>query len=160
MNNAETRRQYMSEISHLRQLRKEKRIQLLAMASTSKVVKSPKASSKPPGRNSMSLSEVCFVHPWDLHFSLYKCLFFLFFLMCNPVYAQKRVSDEEMRDRLRKRYLRLNEVRHKKRLQEKQEEARRNKLMVRIFCKKLQQKVLRGQVDLSQSVSVISNMWR
>lgn len=78
--------------------------------------------------------------------------------MCNPVYAQKRVSDEEMRDRLRKRYLRLNEVRHKKRLQEKQEEARRNKLMVRIFCKKLQQKVLRGQVDLSQSVSVISNM--
>ncbi|XP_076677889.1 uncharacterized protein LOC143374002 isoform X1 [Andrena cerasifolii] len=122
VNNAETRRQYMSEISHLRQLRKEKRIQLLAMASTSKVVKSPKASSKP------------------------------------PVYAQKRVSDEEMRDRLRKRYLRLNEVRHKKRLQEKQEEARRNKLMVRIFCKKLQQKVLRGQVDLSQSVSVISNM--
>ncbi|XP_076241062.1 uncharacterized protein LOC143183430 [Calliopsis andreniformis] len=122
VNNAEKRQQYMSEISHLRQLRKEKRIQLLAMASTSKVVKSPKASFKP------------------------------------AVYSQKKVSDEEMRERLRKRYFRLNEIRDKKRLQEKQEEARRNKLMAKIFCKKLQQKVLRGQVDLSQSVSVISNM--
>lgn len=122
VSNAETRRQYMSEISHLRLLRKEKRIQLLAMASTSGVVKSSKASSKP--------------------------------IVC----AQRRVTDEEMRERLKKRYLRLNEVRHKRRQQEKQEEARRNKLMAKIFCKKLQQKVLRGQVDLSQSVSVISNM--
>lgn len=121
VNNAETRRQYMSEISQLRQLRKQKRIQLLAMASTSNVVKSPKASKV-------------------------------------TVYTQKKVSDEEMRERLRKRYLRLNEVRQKRRQQEKQEEARRNKLMMKIFCKKLQQKVLRGQVDLSQSVSVISNM--
>lgn len=78
--------------------------------------------------------------------------------MIGPVYTQKKMSDEEMRERLRKRYFRLNEVRFKKRLQEKQEEARRNKLMAKIFCKKLQQKVLRGQVDLSQSVSVISNM--
>lgn len=30
--------------------------------------------------------------------------------------------------------------------------------MAKIFCKKLQQKVLKGQVDLSQSVSVISNL--
>ncbi|XP_076295546.1 uncharacterized protein LOC143216415 isoform X1 [Lasioglossum baleicum] len=122
VNNAETRRQYMSEISHLRQLRKEKRIQLLAMATTSNVLKSPKTSSKP------------------------------------TVTTQKRVIDEEMRERLRKRYLRLNEVRQKKRQQEKEEATRRNKLMAKIFCKKLQQKVLRGQVDLSQSVSVISNM--
>ncbi|XP_017758161.1 PREDICTED: uncharacterized protein LOC108549329 [Eufriesea mexicana] len=122
VSNAETRRQYMSEISHLRQLRKEKRIQLLAMASTSNVIKSPKASSKP------------------------------------TVYTQRKVSDEEMRERLRKRYLRLNEMRQKRRQQEKQEESRRNKLMAKIFCKKLQQKVLRGQVNLSQSVSVISNM--
>ncbi|XP_076758469.1 uncharacterized protein LOC143427867 [Xylocopa sonorina] len=122
VNNAETRRQYMSEICHLRQLRKEKRIQLLAMASTSNVVKSPKVSSKP------------------------------------AVSAQKKMSNEEMRERLRRRYLRLNEVRQKRRQQEKQEEARRNQLMAKIFCKKLQQKVLRGQVDLSQSVSVISNM--
>ncbi|XP_078053791.1 uncharacterized protein LOC144479139 isoform X2 [Augochlora pura] len=122
VSNAETRRQYMSEISHLRQLRKEKRIQLLAMATTSSILKSPKTSSKPT---------VC---------------------------TQKRVTDEEIRERLRKRYLRLNEVRQKKRQQEKQEETRRNMLMAKIFCKKLQQKVLRGQVDLSQSVSVISNM--
>ncbi|CAK9807594.1 hypothetical protein ANTQUA_LOCUS5259 [Anthophora quadrimaculata] len=122
VNNAETRRQYMSEISHLRQLRKEKRTQLLAMATASKILKSPRVSSKP------------------------------------TVYTQKKVSDEQMRERLRKRYLRLNEVRQKKRQQEKQEEARRNMLMAKIFCKKLQQKVLKGQVDLSQSVSVISNM--
>lgn len=68
------------------------------------------------------------------------------------------MSNEEMKERLRKRYFRLNEVRQKRRQLEKQEEARRNKLMAKIFCKKLQQKVLRGQVDLSQSVSVISNM--
>nr|XP_012143909.1 PREDICTED: uncharacterized protein LOC105662871 [Megachile rotundata] len=122
VSNAETRRQYMSEISHLRQLRKEKRIQLLAMATTSNVTKPLKACTKPT---------VC---------------------------SQRKMSDEEIRERLRKRYLRLNEVRQKKRQQEKQEEARRNKLMAKIFCKKLQQKVLRGQVDLSQSVSVISNI--
>ncbi|KZC08590.1 PREDICTED: uncharacterized protein LOC107186765 [Dufourea novaeangliae] len=122
VSNAETRRQYMSEISHLRQLRKEKRVQLLAMASTSSVLKSPKSFAKPT---------VC---------------------------TLKKVSDEEIRQRLRKRYLRWNEVRQKKRQQEKQEETRRNKLMAKIFGKKLQQKVLRGQVDLSQSVSVISNM--
>ncbi|KAK9294610.1 hypothetical protein QLX08_010834 [Tetragonisca angustula] len=122
VNNAETRRQYMSEICQLRQLRKEKRIQLLAMATTSNVIKSPRASCKP------------------------------------TVYTQRKMSNEEMKERLRKRYFRLNEVRQKRRQLEKQEEARRNKLMAKIFCKKLQQKVLRGQVDLSQSVSVISNM--
>ncbi|KAF7414091.1 hypothetical protein HZH68_002580 [Vespula germanica] len=121
VNNAETRRQYVSEIAHLRQLRKEKRIQLLAMASTSNSIKLPK-SFKP------------------------------------TVNVQKRITDEEIKERLRKRYRRLNEVRVKRRQQERQEETRRNKLMAKIFCKKLQQKVLRGQVDLSQSVSVISNL--
>lgn len=38
--NAETRRQYLSEICQLRELRKEKRIQLLAMASMSNIIKS------------------------------------------------------------------------------------------------------------------------
>ncbi|XP_014606963.1 PREDICTED: uncharacterized protein LOC106788316 [Polistes canadensis] len=121
VNNAETRRQYVSEIAHLRQLRKEKRIQLLAMASTSNSIKFPKLN-KP------------------------------------AVNVQKRITDEEIKERLRKRYRRLNEVRVKRREQERQEETRRNKLMAKIFCKKLQQKVLRGQVDLSQSVSVISNI--
>ncbi|XP_046818099.1 uncharacterized protein LOC124423803 isoform X2 [Vespa crabro] len=121
INNAETRRQYVSEIAHLRQLRKEKRIQLLAMASTS---------------NSILLSKS------------FK----------PTVNVQKRITDEEIKERLRKRYRRLNEVRVKRRQQERQEETRRNKLMAKIFCKKLQQKVLRGQVDLSQSVSVISNL--
>lgn len=74
------------------------------------------------------------------------------------VAVQRKISDEEMKERLRKRYLRLNEVRFKRRQQERQEETRRNKLMAKIFCKRLQQKVLRGQVDLSQSISVISNL--
>ncbi|KAL6423016.1 hypothetical protein ACFW04_010478 [Cataglyphis niger] len=119
--NAETRRQYLSEICQLRELRKEKRIQLLAMATTSTVNKS--APIRKP-----------------------------------TAYAQRKITDEEMKKRLRKRYLRLNEVRFKRRQQERQEEARRNKLMAKIFCKRLQQKVLRGQVNLSQSVSVISNL--
>lgn len=63
-----------------------------------------------------------------------------------------------MKTRLRKRYSQLSEVRTKRRQQRLQEEARCNKLMAKIFCKKLQQKVLKGQVDLSQSVSVISNL--
>ncbi|XP_036141915.1 uncharacterized protein LOC105832282 isoform X2 [Monomorium pharaonis] len=119
--NAETRRQYLSEICQLREWRKEKRIQLLAMASMSNVIKS--APIRKP-----------------------------------TVYMQRKITDEEMKERSRKRYLRLNEVRFKRRQQERQEEARRNKLMAKIFCKRLQQKVLRGQVDLSQSVSVISNL--
>ncbi|XP_029163998.1 uncharacterized protein LOC114935347 isoform X2 [Nylanderia fulva] len=106
--NAETRRQYLSEICQLRELRKEKRIQLLAMASSSTIDKST------PVRKPTAC-------------------------------AQRKISDDEMRARLRKRYLRLNEVRFKRRQQEQQEEARRNKLMAKIFCKKLQQKVLRGQ---------------
>ncbi|XP_012287830.1 uncharacterized protein LOC105703764 [Orussus abietinus] len=121
VDNAETRRRYMTEICQLRQLRKEKRVQLLAMASTSNVVKSPRLPRQTAG-------------------------------------AQRRITDEEMKERLRRRYSGLNEVRSKRRQREKQEEARRNKLMATIFCKKLQQKVLRGQVDLSQSVSVISNL--
>ncbi|XP_026827952.1 uncharacterized protein LOC105278994 isoform X2 [Ooceraea biroi] len=106
--NAETRRQYLSEICQLRELRKEKRIQLLAMASTSNIIK-----SAPTAKPTVSM--------------------------------QPKITDKEMKERLRKRYLRLNEVRFKRRQQEKQEEARRNQLMAKIFCKRLQQKVLRGQ---------------
>jgi len=47
--NAETRRQYLSEICQLRELRKEKRIQLLAIASMSNVIKSAPIR-KPTGK--------------------------------------------------------------------------------------------------------------
>lgn len=67
VNNAETRRQYMSEISHLRQLRKEKRIQLLAMASTSNIIKSTKTSSK-PGKDFISLLIKFFIVFHSIHF--------------------------------------------------------------------------------------------
>lgn len=72
--------------------------------------------------------------------------------------SPRKISDEEMKMRLRLRYLRLNEVRNKRRQREKEEESRKNHLMAKIFCRKLQQKVLEGHVDLSQSVSVISNL--
>ncbi|XP_015111144.1 uncharacterized protein LOC107037225 [Diachasma alloeum] len=117
----ETRKRYMSELSQLRQLKKEKRMQFLAMASPSSLIASP--------RNFKTTAK-----------------------------SQKKISDEEMKMRLRHRYLRLNEVRNKRRQKEKEEAAKRNHLMAKIFCKKLQQKVLRGEVDLSQSVSVISNL--
>ncbi|XP_031787271.1 ras guanine nucleotide exchange factor R isoform X1 [Nasonia vitripennis] len=119
--NVETRRQYVSEIQRLRQLRKDRRMQLLAMATTTNVFTGPE---QPKVTKSV----------------------------------QKKISDEEMRARLRKRYFQLTEVRAKRRQQQLQEEGRCNKLMAKIFGKKLQQKVLRGQVDLSQSVSVISNL--
>ncbi|XP_044013128.1 uncharacterized protein LOC122855657 [Aphidius gifuensis] len=75
-----------------------------------------------------------------------------------PVTSTRKISDEEMKNRLRMRYLRLNEVKLKRQKKDKEEQARRNHLMAKIYCKKLQQKVLKGQVDLSQSVSVISNL--
>ncbi|XP_063992912.1 uncharacterized protein LOC135170786 [Diachasmimorpha longicaudata] len=121
VDNVETRKRYMSELSQLRQLKKEKRMQFLAMASPNGLIASP--------RN-------------------FK----------TTVKSQKKITDEEMKLRLRHRYLRLNEVRNKRRQKEKEEAAKRNHLMAKIFCKKLQQKVLRGEVDLSQSVSVISNL--
>ncbi|XP_033207184.1 uncharacterized protein LOC117166878 isoform X2 [Belonocnema kinseyi] len=110
----ETRRHYLNEISQLRELRKEKRVQLIAMASSSSLFK-PTVPTKTP----------------------------------KPV--RRKLTDEAFKERLRKRYMRLNEVRSRRHQQEKQEEMRRNKLMARIFGKKLQQKVLRGQMDLSQS---------
>ncbi|XP_046472039.1 uncharacterized protein [Neodiprion pinetum] len=122
VNNVETRQQCMFEISHLRELRREKRVQLLALASGSNLSKTSR-TTKP-----------------------------------KVLSAQRKISDEEMKERLRKRYYRLHEVRSKRQQREKQEQARRNKLMANIFGKKLQQKVLKGQVDLSNSVSVISNL--
>ncbi|KAJ8687170.1 hypothetical protein QAD02_022964 [Eretmocerus hayati] len=117
----ETRRQYVSEIQRLRQLRKDKRMQLLAKASTNDVLAS---------------------------LNTHKA----------TRYVQRRITDEEMKIRRRKRHFELSEVRAKRRQQRLQEEARCNKLMAKIFCKKLQQNVLKGRVDLSQSVSVISNI--
>ncbi|XP_051164692.1 uncharacterized protein LOC127283709 isoform X2 [Leptopilina boulardi] len=121
LDNIETRQQYLNEISHLREMKKEKRVQLLAMASSSSLLK--------PTKSTKSTSHV-----------------------------QRKLTTADMKERLRRRYMRLSEVRSKRRQLEKQEEFRRNNLMAKIYGKKLQQKVLQGQVDLSQSVSVISNL--
>lgn len=121
LDNIETRQQYLNEISHLREMKKEKRVQLLAMASSSSLLKPTKLTK-------------------------------------STNHVQRKLTTADMKERLRRRYMRLNEVRSKRRQLEKQEEFRRNNLMAKIFGKKLQQKVLQGQVDLSQSVSVISNL--
>lgn len=42
VDNMETRKRYMSELSQLRQLKKEKRMQFLAMASPSGLIASPR----------------------------------------------------------------------------------------------------------------------
>ncbi|XP_011497239.1 PREDICTED: uncharacterized protein LOC105361685 [Ceratosolen solmsi marchali] len=120
--NVEIRRQYVSEIQRLRQLKKKKRVQLLSMKtiSTNLVMSSKQAK------------------------------------VTN--YTQRKISDKDMKMRLRKRYSQLTENQTKRKQQKLQQETRCNKLMAKIFCKKLQQKVLRGQVDLSQSVSVLSNL--
>ncbi|CAD6216132.1 GSCOCG00004348001-RA-CDS [Cotesia congregata] len=72
--------------------------------------------------------------------------------------SSRKINDDEMKMRFRLRRLRLTDIRSKRKQQEKEDRMRRNHLMAKIFCKKLQQKVLRGQVDLSQSVSVISTL--
>ena len=81
---------------------------------------------------------------------------FIKFSIAEPM--QKKLSDEEVKVRSKNRYYQLEEVRARRKELRLQEEGRCNKLMAKIFGKKLQQKVLKGQVDLSQSVSVISNL--
>ncbi|XP_014211925.1 uncharacterized protein LOC106641867 [Copidosoma floridanum] len=117
--NVEIRRHYVSEIQRMRELRKERKVQLLAMATTTNIFTSPHLTRKCP---------------------------------------HKKLTDNEIKVRLRKRYCQLPEIRAKRLQQQLQKETRRNRLMAKIFCKKLQQRVLKGQVDLSQSVSVISNL--
>lgn len=117
----ERRQRCMSEILHLRELKREKRNQYLKISSPSSLIVSEKN-----------------IQP--------------------PVVSTRKISDRDMKTRLHLRYLRLNEVKNKRREKEKEEQTRRNHLMAKIYGKKLQQKVLKGQVDLSNSVSVISNL--
>lgn len=54
VNNVETRQQCMFEISHLRELRRAKRVQLLAMASGTNLTKTPR-TQKPKGNRELSV---------------------------------------------------------------------------------------------------------
>ncbi|XP_063239526.1 uncharacterized protein LOC134540616 isoform X2 [Bacillus rossius redtenbacheri] len=75
-----------------------------------------------------------------------------------PPLAVKRIFDQRsMRRQTEEKYRRLPEVRNKKTERKRKEDYRTNRLMAEIFTRKLQTKVLKGEVNLSNSVSVISN---
>ncbi|XP_034945482.1 uncharacterized protein [Chelonus insularis] len=121
VDNVEMRKRCMMEISHLRQMKREKIMQLLALASPSNLLTESKILKRSEKLN-------------------------------------KKTNKDETTTRFRSRYLLSNEKRNKRKQQEKSDQLRHNYLMAKIFCKKLQQKVLQGQVTLSQSISIISNL--
>nr|CAD7401382.1 unnamed protein product [Timema cristinae] len=73
--------------------------------------------------------------------------------------AVKRIfSQHTMRQQTERKYRQLPEVQNKKVERKRKEDYRTNRLMAEIFTRKLQKKVLKGQVNLSNSVSVIPGM--
>lgn len=63
-----------------------------------------------------------------------------------------------MREQTMKKYRKLPEVTGKVADQKKKEEYRTNKLMADIFAKKLQLETLKGHINLSNSVSILSTI--
>ncbi|XP_069679363.1 centrosome-associated protein Alms1a-like [Periplaneta americana] len=74
-----------------------------------------------------------------------------------PPLAVKRVfSQRSMRVQTERKYRKLPEVLSEKVERKKKEDYRTNRLMAQVFAKKLQTRVLKGDVNLSNSKSVIS----
>ncbi|KAK6622280.1 hypothetical protein RUM44_002087 [Polyplax serrata] len=74
-----------------------------------------------------------------------------------PKAGSKRIfTTPQMREQTMKRYRQLPEVTEKVADQKKKEEYKTNKLMADIFAKKLQIEALKGHINLSNSVSVLS----
>lgn len=63
-----------------------------------------------------------------------------------------------MKEQTMKRYKHLPEVTNKEADRKKKEEYRTNKLMADMFAKRLQSEALKGHVNLSNSVSVLSSL--
>ncbi|XP_065220758.1 uncharacterized protein LOC135845841 [Planococcus citri] len=74
-----------------------------------------------------------------------------------PLTVMRIFNDRALREQTEKKYKQLPEVLAKKLEQRKRENNRRNQIMAKVFTKKLQRKVLKGQVNLANSASVISN---
>ncbi|KDR09122.1 hypothetical protein L798_01315 [Zootermopsis nevadensis] len=124
--NAEYRRQCLHELAYLRELRQESR-QLLALASHI-----PHFN----GDNTASVN----IGP----------------LPQSPMAIKRIFSQHTMRAQTERKYRSLPEVLSKKAEKKKKEDFRTNRLMAEIFARKLQRRVLKGDVNLSNSRSVIS----
>ncbi|VVC28098.1 ALMS motif [Cinara cedri] len=74
----------------------------------------------------------------------------------NPLAIKRVMSQKEMRKLTESKYHKCPEVKNKKVEKKRKEEYKTNKIMAHIFNKKLQKKTLKGNVDLSNSVSVCS----
>ncbi|RZF34024.1 hypothetical protein LSTR_LSTR012369 [Laodelphax striatellus] len=76
-----------------------------------------------------------------------------------PPLAMKRVfSQKTMRRQTERKYRQLAEVKNKNIDLKRKEAYRTNRLMAEVFTKKLQKRVLKGETNLSNSVSVISSL--
>ncbi|PSN36453.1 hypothetical protein C0J52_18056 [Blattella germanica] len=73
-----------------------------------------------------------------------------------PLAVKRIFSQRTMRAQTERKYHNLPEVLSKKAERKRKEDYRTNRLMAEIFAKKLQKKVLKGEVNLSNSRSVIS----
>ncbi|KAJ9594943.1 hypothetical protein L9F63_013759 [Diploptera punctata] len=126
--NAEYRRQCLDEIAYLRELRQNSKHKLLALASN------PVAYLDAEGKSSLNAETIP-----------------------PPPLAVKRVfSQRSLRAQTERKYHSLPEVLNKKAEKKRKEDYRTNRLMAEIFAKKLQRKALKGEVNLSNSMSVIS----
>ncbi|XP_050533486.1 uncharacterized protein LOC126901198 [Daktulosphaira vitifoliae] len=74
----------------------------------------------------------------------------------NPLTIKRIMTQKEMRKQTENKYRLCSEVKNKKIEKKRKEEYMTNKIMANIFNKKLQKKTLKGNVDLSNSVSVCS----
>ncbi|XP_039300306.1 uncharacterized protein LOC111046443 [Nilaparvata lugens] len=76
-----------------------------------------------------------------------------------PPLAMKRVfSQRTMRRQTERKYRQLAEVKNRNIDLKRKEAYRTNRLMAEVFTKKLQKRVLNGETNLSNSVSVISSL--
>jgi hypothetical protein len=125
--NAEYRRKCLGELAYLRELRHENKQRLLVIASHTSRSKGGTAASVNRGP------------------------------LFSPPLAKRRLFNlRTMRAQTECKYRNLSEVQNQKAEKKKKEDYRTNRLMAEIFAKKLQQRVLKGDVNLSNSQSVIS----
>ncbi|XP_054258382.1 uncharacterized protein LOC128983203 isoform X2 [Macrosteles quadrilineatus] len=75
-----------------------------------------------------------------------------------PIKLRRVFSQHKMRQMTEKKYRQLSEVQEKLQDTKKKENYRTNRLMAEVFKKNLQKRVLKGEVNLSNSVFVISSL--
>ncbi|GLG94228.1 Uncharacterized protein GBIM_01481 [Gryllus bimaculatus] len=126
---ADKRSQCLADLALLRDLRKQKRLELLAMTD--------QAQNE---------------NPKDVH-SNERIVF-----SCASVPCKPKLTSRLIREQSRRKYHKTREVQNKFVEKKKKEDFKTNRLMAELFTKKLQKKVLKGVVNHSNSASIISSV--